>query len=67
MPTKLKRLKVKRVAFVDEGANPDAHICFAKNRDGQPTVAEDAPTEAEKGVIKRLIESIAKAFGVEPV
>lgn len=67
MATKLKRLKVKRVAFVDEGANPDAHICFAKNRDGQPTVAEDAPTEAEKGVIKRLIESIAKAFGVEPV
>lgn len=67
MATKLKRLKVKRVAFVDEGANPDAHICFAKNRDGQPTVAEDASTEAEKGVIKRLIESIAKAFGVEPV
>lgn len=67
MATKLKRLKVKRVAFVDEGANPDAHICFAKNRDGQPTVAEDAPTEAEKGVIKRLIASIAKAFGVEPV
>lgn len=67
MATKLKRLKVKRVAFVDEGANPDAHIRFAKNRDGQPTVAEDAPTEAEKGVIKRLIESIAKAFGVEPV
>lgn len=67
MATKLKRLKVKRVAFVDEGANPDAHICFAKNRDGQPTVAEDASTEAEKGVIKRLIESIAKAFGVELV
>lgn len=67
MATKLKRLKVKRVAFVDEGANPDAHICFAKNRDGQPAAAEEAPTEAEKGVIKRLIESIAKAFGVEPV
>lgn len=67
MPTKLKRLKVKRVAFVDEGANPDAHICFAKNRDGQPTVTENAPTEAEKGAIKRLIESIAKAFGVETV
>lgn len=64
MPTKLKNLKVKRVALVDEGANPDAHIKFAKNRDVQP---KDAPTEAEKGMIKRLIESIAKAFGVEPV
>lgn len=67
MPTKLKRLKVKRVAFVDEGANPEANICFAKNRDGQQPVKEESVTEAEKGVIKRLIESIAKAFGVEPV
>ena len=24
MPTKLKNLKIKRVALVDEGANPDA-------------------------------------------
>lgn len=67
MPTKLKRLKIKRVAFVDEGANPESHICFAKNRGSQLAAAEDTPTEAEKGTIKRLIESIAKAFGVEPV
>ena len=26
MATKLKNLKVKKVDFVDEGANPDAHI-----------------------------------------
>ena len=43
MPTKLKNLKIKRVALVDEGANPDAHIKFAKSKDGMnrwPTMVE---------------------------
>ena len=34
MATKLKNLKVKKVDFVDEGANPDAHIELFKRKDG---------------------------------
>ena len=33
MATKLKHLKVTSVDFVDEGANPDAHIRLYKRRD----------------------------------
>lgn len=36
MATKLKNLKVKKVDFVDEGANPDAHIELFKRKDGKP-------------------------------
>lgn len=36
MPTKLKNLKVKRVALVDEGANPEAYVRFAKAKTEQP-------------------------------
>ena len=39
MATKLKNLKVSRVALVDEGANPEAHIRFIKRR----TDASNAP------------------------
>ncbi len=35
MATKLKNLKVKKVDFVDEGANPDAHIELFKRKDGK--------------------------------
>lgn len=34
MATKLKNLKIRKVDFVDEGANPDAHIVLYKHRDG---------------------------------
>lgn len=58
MPTKLKNLKVKRVAFVDEGANPDAHIRFAKRRDEAPDIPADVSEEQAQGIVKRISEAI---------
>lgn len=58
MATKLKRLKIRRVAFVDEGANPDAFIRFAKAKEAQPD-------ETEQGIIKRAMSVLAKAFGID--
>lgn len=73
MATKLKNLKVKKVDFVDEGANPDAHIELFKRKDGKP---EENPEEPKKdgkeekqnegGVMKRLLSAIAKMVGVNP-
>lgn len=73
MATKLKNLKVKKVDFVDEGANPDAHIELFKRKDGKP---EEDPEEPKKdgeegkqnegGVMKRLLSAIAKMVGVNP-
>ena len=34
MARRLKNLAVKKVDFVDQGANPDAHIRLFKRRDG---------------------------------
>lgn len=63
MPTKLKNLKVKRVALVDEGANPEAYVRFAKAKTEQP----EPEGEDEQGVIKRALAAIARALGIEPV
>lgn len=41
MATKLKNLKIKKVDFVDEGANPDAHIRMIKRKDEDEQAAED--------------------------
>lgn len=61
MPTKLKSLKIKRVALVDEGANPDAHVQFAKSKnassDGSDMTADEALS-----VIDRLVAFVRKAF-----
>lgn len=62
MATKLKNLKIKRVALVDEGANPDAFVRFAKAK-GQPP--EQQPAENEQGIIKRALAVLAKALGIE--
>lgn len=58
MATKLKDLKIKRVALVDEGANPDAFVRFAKAKEAQPD-------ETEQGIIKRAMSVLAKAFGID--
>ena len=55
MATKLKNLKITKVDFVDEGANPDAHTTLRKRKD-----AEGSP-----GLLHRLISWIGKAAGVE--
>lgn len=68
MATKLKNLKVTKVDFVDEGANPDAHIRLFKRRDGDPEPAAEPPadgkTEPEKNtkLWGRVFGAIAKAF-----
>lgn len=63
MATKLKHLKVKKVDFVDEGANPEAHIKLFKRNDEGKSSAEDS-SEKSSGVLKRLIAFIAKAAGM---
>ena len=72
MPTKLKGLKIKRVALVDEGANPDAHIRFAKRKDGEPAEETTGNTdvsiteEQAQGFAKRLADAIMKFFRPTP-
>lgn len=65
MPTKLRNLKIKRVAFVDEGANPEAHMKFAKRKpDDAPANIDDGKITAEEAtnILKRFAEIIGKAF-----
>ena len=64
MATKLRGLKVKKVDFVDEGANPDAHITLYKNRDGEPGNA--SRSEHKESIWKRLFGPLAKLAGVAP-
>lgn len=67
MATKLKNLKVTKVDFVDQGANPDAHIMLYKNKSGVPGAEPKSPEPEEKGnVWKRLFGAIAKMAGMKP-
>lgn len=69
MATKLKNLKVTKVDFVDQGANPDAHIKLFKRKDekgepnGKPDNGTDEP-EKKEALFKRFIENAAKLFGI---
>lgn len=63
MATKLKNLKIRKVDFVDEGANPDAHIGMIKRKDGkEQTTGEDRSKNA--GFWKRLLGFIGNAAGM---
>lgn len=62
MATKLKNLKIKKVDFVDEGANPDAHIRMVKHKDGEQSVGKSS--EKGTGFISRLFGFIGKAAGM---
>lgn len=74
MATKLKNLRIRKVDFVDQGANPDAHIGMAKRKDGGGTggAGGDAPGpvqdgsggERNPGIWKKLAAFIAKAAGM---
>ncbi len=48
MATKLKNLKVTKVDFVDQGANPDAHIMLFKSRNGGSGTKDGDPVS--KGI-----------------
>lgn len=67
MATKLQNLKVTKVDFVDEGANPDAHIKLFKRKEG-PGEEPETNESVDKGgaVWKRLISAIAKIAGIKP-
>lgn len=65
MATKLKHLKVTSVDFVDEGANPDAHIRLYKRRDeAAAEPGTEDPNSDGAGFFKRLSSSLAKMFGL---
>lgn len=60
----MKNLKITKVDFVDDGANPEAHIRLFKSKDGvEPPHDEGA--EKKPNIWKRLITAITKAAGSE--
>lgn len=70
MATKLKDLKVTKVDFVDDGANPGANIMIYKNKDGVPAAeTEKTPPNTQGGkpenAFKRVLTAVAKALGIE--
>ena len=58
MATKLKNLKIKKVDFVDEGANPDADIKMRKKKD------REEPKNSSS-ILKKLFGFIGKAAGMD--
>lgn len=63
MATKLKNLRIWKVDFVDQGANPDAHIGMAKRKDSGGTEGTGGG-EKPPGIWKKLATFIAKAAGM---
>lgn len=62
MATKLKNLRVKKVDFVDAGANPDADIkLFKRNDPDNPS----AKSGKRPGAIRSLLDAIGKAVGLK--
>lgn len=57
MATKLRNLKIKKVDFVDEGANPDADIKMRKKKD------KEEPKNSSS-ILKKLFGFIGKAAGM---
>ena len=70
MASKLKELEITKVDFVDNGANPNAHIKLFKNKNGELGTAQEVPTESgepkQNGMFKRFISVIGKAVGLKP-
>lgn len=62
LPTKLKHLQIKRVALVDEGANQDAFVKFAKRKEAPGDTVAITSEEAENA-FKRFASLVSKAFG----
>lgn len=64
MATKLKNLKIRKVDFVDEGANPDAHIRMLKRRDGETQTTEEDHKKGTGSILKKMLGFIGKAAGM---
>ena len=56
MATKLKNLKITKVDFVDDGANPEAHIKLYKSKEGKNTIKKQDFWQQ----LFRMIEKVAK-------
>lgn len=65
MATKLKNLKIRKVDFVDEGANPDAHIRMIKRKDGEGQGTEEDGKREPGNILKKLLGFIGKAAGMD--
>lgn len=66
MATKLKNLHVKKVDFVDEGANQQADIKIFKRKEQSTPVVTNLlqdPMKEQKSLFKRLMHSIGKSLG----
>lgn len=64
MAAKLRNLKIKKVDFVDEGANPDAHIRMIKRKD-EKEQSTGENSEKSTGFWKRLLGFIGSAAGMD--
>lgn len=64
MAKKLKNLKIKKVDFVDEGANPDAHIRMVKRKDGDWQSEGENSEKGTGNILKKLFSFIGKAAGM---
>lgn len=64
MATKLKNLRIRKVDFVDEGANPDAHIRMLKQKDGKGQTAEEDNKKGTGSILKKMLGFIGKAAGM---
>lgn len=65
MATNLKNLKVRKVDFVDEGANPDAHIRMLKRKGKGGQGEEEGATKGTGGMLKKMFGFIGKAAGMD--
>ncbi|MCI8285428.1 MAG: hypothetical protein HFE90_09250 [Firmicutes bacterium] len=66
MAQKLKNLNVRKVDFVDEGANQEAHIKLFKRKDDEADGKESESDNVEKSIWKKLLGYISKAADIEP-
>ncbi|MBQ9348985.1 MAG: hypothetical protein IJT94_16885 [Oscillibacter sp.] len=59
MAQKLKNLKIVKVDFVEEGANPDAHIVLTKQKDAVPEAVEKEASSFSETLSMRYLDKIA--------
>lgn len=64
MAKKLKNLEVTKVDFVDEGANPGAHIRLFKRKDSGGQQEVDSTGKGQGSPLKKLLGFIGKAAGM---
>lgn len=64
MATRLKNLKIKKVDFVDQGANPDAHIRMLKRKNGEEQSTGEGSKKDTGSILNKFFAIIGKAAGM---